>query len=39
MSPLGKFIKLDGRFTNLHIDIVGPLPEANGYYYLLTIID
>ena len=24
---------------NLHIDIVGPLPEANGHHYLLTIFD
>ena len=26
-------------FMNLHIDIVGPLPEANGHHYQLTIID
>lgn len=38
-SPPGHFLKPDGRFTNLHIDIVGPLPEANGHSYLLTIID
>ena len=31
--------KTDGRFTNLHIDIVGPLPTANDYQYILTIID
>lgn len=34
-SPSGRFIKPDGRITNLHIDIVEPLPEVNGYHYLL----
>ena len=31
--------KPEGRFTNLHIDIVGPLPIANDCQYILTIID
>ena len=38
-SPPGNFEHPDGRFTNIHIDIVGPLPSAHGYTYLLTIID
>ena len=38
-SPPGQFNKPDGRFTNLPIDIVGPLPTANDYLYILTIID
>ena len=38
-SPPGLFNKPDGRFTNLHIDIVGPLPTANDHQYILTIID
>jgi transposase InsO family protein len=29
----------DGRFSSLHIDLVGPLPESEGMVYLLTIID
>ena len=35
----GHFNEPDGRFTNLHVDIVGPLPYANGYTYILTIVD
>ena len=27
------------RFSNVHIDIVGPLPSSQGYFYLLTMID
>lgn len=38
-SPPGQFSKPDGRFTHLHIDLVGPLPEVDGYQYLLTITD
>ena len=38
-SPPGQFKKPDDRFTNLHIDIVGPLPIANDCQYILTIID
>ena len=36
---LGKFEVPDKRFTHCHVDIVGPLPESEGYKYLLTIID
>ena len=27
------------RFTHIHVDLVGPLPESNGFSYLFTIID
>lgn len=29
----------DQRFSHVHLDIVGPLPQHRGYKYLLTIID
>ena len=38
-SPLSQFTIPSGRFENLHVDIVGPLPFCNGYKYILTIID
>lgn len=34
----GHFNKPDGRFTNLHIDIFGPFPNANRFSYFLIII-
>ena len=27
------------RFDHVHVDLVGPLPEAQGFKYLLTVID
>ena len=27
------------RFTHVHVDLVGPLPESNGFSYLFTIVD
>ena len=27
------------RFTNVYLDITGPLGESNGYNYLLVVID
>ena len=27
------------RFDSLHVDLVGPLPESQGFTYLLTIVD
>lgn len=33
------FVAPDGRFTHLHLDIVGPLPPSEGFVYLLTIVD
>ena len=38
-APLGKFKTPDARFSNIHIDIVGPLPPSKGCNYLLTCID
>ena len=38
-APLGTYIAPDARFQHVHIDLVGPLPQSNGYSYLLTCID
>lgn len=38
-TVLGKFNAPDARFQHVHIDIVGPLPTADGKSYLLTAID
>ena len=35
----GKFIEPTERFDHVHINIVGPLPYANGFRYLLTWVD
>ena len=37
--PLSNFEIPTARFSNVHIDIVGPLPPSNGNSYLLTCID
>ena len=29
----------DARFSHVHVDIVGPLPDSSGYKYLLTVVD
>lgn len=34
-----QFTAPDSRFDHVHMDIVGPLPERNGYRYCLTLID
>ena len=39
VTPLMKFATPDGRFNNIHLDIVGPLPSSRGYSYLLTCSD
>ena len=39
VAPLTPLPMPDKRFDSLHIDIVGPLPESQGYSYLLTIVD
>lgn len=39
MSPVGSFLTTDRRFSHVHIDIVGPLPERSGFKYLLTAVD
>lgn len=33
------FLEPDQRFDHIHMDIVGPLPEIEGYKYLVTMID
>lgn len=33
------FVAPDGRFDQVHIDIIGPLPTFEGYSYCLTMID
>ena len=33
------FVAPESRFRHVHIDIVGPLPECDGFKYLLTMID
>ena len=35
----GEFKVPDQRFSHCHVDIVGPLPESDGYKYILSIID
>ena len=37
--PIGSFNEPDSRFTHIHMDLVGPLPQSQGHTYLLTIID
>ena len=38
-TPVGRFDLPQSRFSNVHIDLVGPLPPSNGFTYLLTCID
>ena len=38
-APLQSLPVPGDRFAALHLDIVGPLPQADGYSYLLTIMD
>ncbi|MGL5763923.1 MAG: reverse transcriptase domain-containing protein, partial [Plesiomonas shigelloides] len=38
-SAPGSFSPPDGRFSNVHLDLVGPLPPSNGFRYLLTCVD
>lgn len=38
-SPVGIFPQDDERFRTVHIDLVGPLPQSNGFTYCLTCID
>ena len=34
-----KFVAPDGRFEHVHMDLIGPLPESDGYRYCVTMID
>ena len=38
-SELGVFAPPDGRFSHVHVDVVGPLPASRGATYLLTCVD
>ena len=38
-SGIGHFPVPDERFSYIHIDVVGPLPESRGYKYLLSVLD
>lgn len=38
-SPVSKFQLPSRRFSDIHVDIVGPLPQSEGFRYILTIID
>ena len=38
-APLQSFRQPDSRFSAIHCDLVGPLPESCGNAYLVTIID
>ena len=37
--PFSTFATPGARFSNIHIDIVGPLPLSKGYTYILICID
>ncbi|XP_054259617.1 uncharacterized protein LOC128984334 [Macrosteles quadrilineatus] len=37
-SEIGAY-NINGRFSHINVDIVGPLPPSQGFTYLLTIID
>lgn len=39
VTPIGTFQLPDARFTNVHLDIVGPLPPSQDYRYILTCVD
>ena len=38
-APLQSFLQPGSRFSAIHCDLAGSLPESCGYTYLLTIID
>lgn len=38
-GPLGNFPTVTGRFSHIHMDIVGPLPISQGMRYVLTMVD
>lgn len=38
-TPLAKYTMPSQRFEHINIDLIGPLPPSNGFYYCLTIID
>ena len=38
VTPLQHFKTPDARFSHVHVDIVGSLPDSSGYKYLLTVV-
>ena len=38
-TPFDTFVVPDKRFSQIHIDIVGPLHPSTGFTYLFTIVD
>jgi hypothetical protein len=38
-APLAEFKAPDSRFSDVHIDLVGPLPQSENFSYCLTCID
>lgn len=38
-APVHDFKPPSGRFSHVHIDLIGPLPVSNGYRYCLTAVD
>ncbi|GFU35203.1 putative gag-pol protein, partial [Nephila pilipes] len=38
-SPFQQYHKVSKRFTEINLDIIGPLPSSEGFRYCLTIID
>ncbi|GFT17722.1 transposon Ty3-I Gag-Pol polyprotein [Nephila pilipes] len=38
-SPFQQYYNVSKRFTEINLDIIGPLPSSEGFSYCLTIID
>jgi cleavage and polyadenylation specificity factor subunit 1 len=38
-TPVGNFSLPSAHFSNIHIDLIGPLPSSAGFQYFLTAID
>lgn len=36
---MSHFVTPEGRFSHDHMDIIGPLPVCDGFWYCLTLID
>ncbi|KAL4709763.1 hypothetical protein ACJJTC_004599 [Scirpophaga incertulas] len=39
LQPISSWEKPDLPFDTLHMDVLGPLPEADGYRYILIVVD
>ena len=38
-APLTHRVEPDQRFSSLHVDLVGPLPQSENMRYIFTIVD